>query len=458
METSKLTAEGIIGEAVRIGAKMSGGEFPIEAFPIRIQRIISSLHDCQGYPVDYVAAAILAAIAVGIGNSHLVQVKRNWLESPILYMALIGRPGANKSHPLSFAFQPFIEHDYCQNQEYQKLYAEYERTMSMSKKERMEAGLDEFPQAPVRRRFLVSDITPEGLSLIHAQNPRGLCLWSDELSAWFKNFNRYNNGSEEQFWLSVFNAKPTISDRKSTQSSIFIRRPYISVIGTIQKKILSELAKGERSSNGFIDRILFVMPNLQQKARWNDKELPENIEQEWNGIIGKLIQQEYALNEFGEIEPQILLFTEDAKRRLYEWQHHFSELCDRETNDTIVSIYCKLEIYIIRFCLIIQLARWTCGECDKTCIDLLTVERAIKLTEYFKESALNVQNVLNENTLNSQQQTIVNLLPPSFTTAQAIQIAEQNGMKERTFQRFLNDNIGTLFRKEKHGEYSKINP
>ena len=146
METSKLTAECIIGEAVRIGAKMSGGEFPIEVFPIRIQRIISCLHDCQGYPVDYVAAAILAAIAVGIGNSHLVQVKRNWLESPILYMALIGRPGANKSHPLSFAFQPFIEHDYCQNQEYQKLYAEYERTMSMSKKERMEAGLDEFPQ------------------------------------------------------------------------------------------------------------------------------------------------------------------------------------------------------------------------------------------------------------------------------------------------------------------------
>ena len=270
METSKLTAEGIISEAVRIGAKMSGGEFPIEVFPIRIQRIISSLHDCQGYPVDYVAAAILAAIAVGIGNSHLVQVKRNWLESPILYMALIGRPGANKSHPLSFAFQPFIEHDYCQNQEYQKLYAEYERTMSMSKKERMEAGLDEFPQAPVRKRFLVSDITPEGLSLIHAQNPRGLCLWSDELSAWFKNFNRYNNGSEEQFWLSVFNAKPTISDRKSTQSSIFIRRPYISVIGTIQKKILGELVKGERSSNGFIDRILFVLPKSREVPKWTD--------------------------------------------------------------------------------------------------------------------------------------------------------------------------------------------
>jgi hypothetical protein len=71
---------------------------------------------------------------------------------------------------------------------------------------------------------------------------------------------------------------------------------------------------------------------------------------------------------------------------------------------------------------------------------------------------LSVQNILNENAFNSQQQAIVNLLPPAFTTAKAIQIAEQNGMKERTFQRFLNDNIGTLFRKEKHGEYSKINP
>ena len=200
------------------------------------------------------------------------------------------------------------------------------------------------------------------------------------------------------------------------------------------------------------------MPNLQQKARWNDKELPADIEQEWHTIIEKLIHLECNYNDKGEVEPYILHFDEEARKRLYEWQHRFSELCDREGNDTIVSIYCKLEIYIIRFCLIIQLARWTCGECDKTYIDLLTVERAIRLTEYFKESALGVQRIISDVALNSQQQTIVGQLPCTFTTAQATQIAEQNGMKERTLQRFLNDNIGILFRKEKHGEYSKINP
>ena len=90
-----------------------------------------------------------------------------------------------------------------------------------------------FRRLPCAAAFLISDVTPEGLGLIRAQNKRGLCLWADELSAWFKNFNRYNNGSEGQFWLSVFSAKTTISDRKNAKSSIFIKRPYISVIGTI---------------------------------------------------------------------------------------------------------------------------------------------------------------------------------------------------------------------------------
>ena len=200
------------------------------------------------------------------------------------------------------------------------------------------------------------------------------------------------------------------------------------------------------------------MPNLQQKARWNDKELPEDIEQEWNAIIDKLIQSGVCLNEFGEIEPQILLFTEDAKRRLYEWQHHFLRTVrprdKRHHREYLLQVGNIHHPFLSDY----PISTMDLRRCDKTCIDLLTVERAIKLTEYFKESALSVQNVLNENALNSQQQAIVNLLPPSFTTAQAIQIAEQNGMKERTFQRFLNDNIGTLFRKEKHGEYSKINP
>lgn len=211
-------------------------EFPVEIFPSKIQRIIHEVYECQSYPIDYTVTSILTVIAAGIGNTHLIQMKQGWVESAILFVALVGRPGANKSHPLSFVMKSFVNFDYLQNLEFRKHYAKYEQEISMSKKERLDAGAEDFPQEPIRKRFLVSDITPQGLSYIHAQNKRRLCLWSDELSAWFKNFNRYNNGSEEQCWLSIFSAKTVISDRKNAKRSIFITRPFIPVIVPFRKR------------------------------------------------------------------------------------------------------------------------------------------------------------------------------------------------------------------------------
>lgn len=456
MKEEAIVPEVLLDKAIKLGLSFTGSTFPISIFPSEIRNIIAEVHECQGFPIDYIASAMLVAIAVGIGNTHLAELKRGWQESPILYVALVGRPGTNKSHPLSFAMKPFLDFDYQENKLYERSYAEYDNIMRMSRKERIEGGFPEQPTEPMRKRFLVSDITPEGLSFIHAQNKRGLCLWTDELSAWFKNFNRYNSGSEEQFWLSVFSAKATISDRKGNRSSIFIKRPYISVVGTIQKKILGELSKGERSSNGFIDRILFVMPNLQQKARWSKAELPEDTEKRWGGIIRRLIDLPCAKDEEGEVSPEIIPFEEEAKARLYMWQEEHARLCDTEPNEVLVGVYCKLEIYIIRFCLIIQLARWVCGESEKSAIDLISVERAITLIDYFRDSAQQVQTVMDCTQLTQQQRQFLTELPESFQTAEALLIAERIGIKERAFKDFLSRNIGTLFTKERHGVYRKL--
>ncbi len=456
MSGSVLTPQGILDNVTDFGLRLNGTDFPVSVFPQPIRHIIQELHECQSFPVDYVAASMLTAIAVGIGNTHLVQVKNGWLESAILYMALVGRPGANKSHPLSFAMKPYLTYDYQQSIQFEQDYRRYEELMQMTRRERTEAGLTEYPQEPVRKRFLVSDITPEGLSLIHAQNQRGLCLWADELSAWFKNFNRYNNGSEEQFWLSVFSAKTTISDRKSARSSVFIKRPYISVIGTIQKKVLGELAKGERSCNGFTDRILFVLPSDQQKIRWNDRELSEDIDQQWEEILSRLIHLEFLPPSDGSEPYHILCFLPEARAVLYEYQHKLAEMCDTEPSEVIVGIYCKLETYLIRFCLIIQMMRWACGEATKEAIDAESVEKATLLTEYFRMTALNVQGMMNEESLTTQQLSILYQLPQEFTTAEGLELADREGMKERAFKDFLSRNVGILFKRERHGAYSKL--
>lgn len=409
--------------------------FPVHVLPERLQRIIRELHDSNGFPVDYTAASMMAAISVAVGNSHRVEVKRNWHESTILYIAIVGRPGACKSHPLAFAMRPLVNADWKNNLDYQKKYAEYQQAIAMSRKERFHAGFEQLPKEPKRLRYLVSDVTQEWLSAIHSHNPRGLCLWVDELSAWFKNFTRYNNGSEEQFWLSAFNGSTTMSDRKNSQNSIFIKRPFISVVGTIQKRLLTELANGERAANGFIDRILFAMTESSGKPRWQEDEVGEDLDNAWESILNAILSVECRLDDEGEPMPIIVRFTPAAKRILYEWQHRNAEMCDNEMNDTVVSFFCKLEIYVLRFCLILRLVRWAVSDKEPrpSYIEDDDVAGAIELAEYFRSNALSVLTCISEEKLNELHRTVYEHLTEEFSTADGIRIAERFGMKDRPY-------------------------
>lgn len=116
----------ILDKAINLSVNPTGSGFPISIFPSKIQKIIREVNDCYGFPIDYVGAAMMVAVSVAVGNTHLARMKEGWDESAILYMALIGRPGANKSHPLSFAMRPFVEFDYEQNRIYEKQYLEYQ--------------------------------------------------------------------------------------------------------------------------------------------------------------------------------------------------------------------------------------------------------------------------------------------------------------------------------------------
>lgn len=452
-----ITPDSVIS-ALMNHAKTSDSDFPVHVFPAKMQRIILELNTTCGFPIDYTASAMLAAISVAIGNTHRVEVKRNWQESAIVYIAIVGRPGDCKSHPLTFVMRPLVNTDWKNNQEFQKKHCEYQQAIAMSRKERISAGLEEFPKEPKRLRYLVSDVTQEGLSAIHSHNPRGLCLWVDELSAWFKNFTRYNTGSEEQFWLSAFNGSTTMSDRKNCQNFIFIKRPFISVVGTIQKRLLTELANGERAANGFIDRILFAMTKNNGKPRWNEDEVRDDLDREWERILNRLLSVECVVNEEKEPIPTVMRFTADAKRRLYEWQHENSALCDNEMSDNVVSFFCKLEIYVLRFCLILRMARWAVSDAEPrpSYIEDEDVTGAIELAEYFRSNALSVLTCISEEKLNELHRTVYEHLTEEFSTADGIRIAERFGMKDHTFKMFLTRNLNTLFRRIRQGWYKKL--
>lgn len=428
--------------------------FPIKVFPKQIQDIIMDLNRYLKFPIDFSGVSILYTTSLSVGNTHKVKIKNGWVESCVIYACLVGKAGTNKSHPLSFAINPVLEKD---KESYQTFLLEKENYLqanSISKKEREEKGLDE-PKPPVLKKFIISDYTPEAVSTIHLNNRRGIGVYIDELAGWFKNFNRYNKGSEQEQWLSNWSGKPIISDRK-TGNPVYIDSPCISVIGTIQNDILEEISKDARDSNGFIDRILFAIPDRLHKEYWTEEEIPQQTIEYYNTIICRLLDLQF---DTTTLESALLTISPTAKSILFDWQRDNTDRINNQSNDKVASMYSKLDVYIIRFSLILQMLRWACGEGGKTVIEEITANNAILLTEYFRTNAEKVHRILSESTpfdrLPKDKQKIYEALPmESFQTNIGIKIAENMGMKERSFKNWLNDN--KLFTKVSYGIYEKV--
>ena len=432
----------------------SKNPFPVDVFPKPIQEIITATNESLKYPIDFIGSSLLYAISVAIGNTHKAELIKGWQESAVLYLSIVGRAGTNKSHPVSFALKPIDERDNLNFIKYEKEKQEFDRVLKLSVKERRDQGLDE-PKRPYLIQHLVTDFTPEALTEVHKVNKRGIGVYADELASWFKNFNRYNKGSEEQFWLSNWSGKPIRINRKTSEPT-FIPLPFISVAGTIQPGVLNELADN-RTENGFLDRLLFVVSDNLKKEYWSEIDLNPQIIDNWNTILSNLLDTAIIQYEDKNPKPEILKFSIEAKRLLFDWQRELTDETNKPENEAIIGICAKIEMYAIRLALCLELTRFACGESNKKVIGLESAQGALKLVEYFKKTALKVQSIISNasplDKLPSDQQALYNALPDTFTTGEGVQLALRKKTAERTFKRLLAKK--ELFDRLKKGVYEK---
>lgn len=146
MGESRITPSGIINDAVSMIGKMNDSSFPIDVFPNKIRNIILNMYEYLAFPIDYTACSMMTAISTCIGNTHILHFKTGWDIKCIIYMALVGRPGANKSHPLKTAFEPLFRFDKEQKEIYNEEYRKYESIMSLSKRNVWNRDLICFPR------------------------------------------------------------------------------------------------------------------------------------------------------------------------------------------------------------------------------------------------------------------------------------------------------------------------
>ena len=417
----------------------SQNEFPISIFPVEIQNLINNLNNTLGFPKDYTAATILVVISIAIGNKIQLHFKDSWIEKSTLYMILVGRTGDVKSPAMRFCLQPLLIADKESYETYIIAKKEYEKLSSDQK-------LKE--PVPVFKQLLLSDSTPEAMIKAHYNNPRGIGLYVDEIASLFKNFGRYNNGSDEEIFLSIWSGNPYTKNRIIGEE-IRIDNTKIDIIGTSQEGIIKDFLKGSILKNGFVDRLLFAIPSKYIDNKWNDNQLESKYSLWYTEFIRNIIS-------YADSTSINLRFNSDAIAYLNNWQNNREKNFDFEYQRGITI---KQENYTLRFSILLHVAKClSCGSRVDDCIGIDIVKSAILLRNYFYANSIRAFELMNSNyyeQLTINQRNLYDLLKDEFTTAEAVKLSIEAGiMQKRSAMRFLNDN--RLFKKIAHGKYEKL--
>ena len=400
--------------------------FPVEVFPDGVRKIIQMAHEFMNFPTDYIGSSLIVAAGAAIGNSIQVQVMGNWVEKPVIYMALVGEPGTNKSAPLEFALRPLEQFDDEEMVKYDRQWTDYEDEMRKTNYCKMMP-----PPPPDYRQIVLNDFTMEGLMQQHLVNPRGMIVYKDELLGLVRNMGRYNYGNDEMTWTSMFNGGSMQNTRKDKRKTK-LKSSCVSICGTIQPGSLNEFSKG-RTENGFVDRWLFAYPQTPKSPKFRTGRPMTELQSQWNKVMRYLLSMEYK-------EGQSPVILDSAAEILYEqW---YNELGERKDLEGVIfkRAATKMEKYVVRLSIVLEAMLAGCEEKSVTAITGWSMKGAISLADYYLACAMKARRSFRVDPLSNLsvlQRRIYSDIPVSFCTKDGIVIAANHGMCERTFKDWL---------------------
>lgn len=360
--------------------------FPIDIFPKSIQTYILECNKTLDSSIDYMGCSMLWLISVIVGNSIQIEVKKGWTETATIWLAVVGKAGLGKTPSIHNIIKPLLMANNKEIKNYIKQSEKFESYDKLSAKEKKD---NEEIQKPTKSQFIANDITIEALVELHQENPNSVGVFKDELAGWFKDMNKYREGSDLEFWLSTWSGK-AISLNRKTAKSAFVDKPLVSVLGGIQPSILNAFYTEDNKDNGFMDRMLLSYPELSIEV-WNDREMDyDTIEWYNNTMIAFYEQIKHKMvkfNEDGDINPQTAIIPKESKK---EWIRVFNEYTQIQNSDDeneyMKSMLPKQKSYLPRFALLLNTLDAFFDESRQTSILEISKEsilKAEKVSKYF---------------------------------------------------------------------------
>lgn len=363
-----------------LGDDVSGGgwvRFPLEEIPSGLRSYIEARAEAIGCDPAMIMLPCLSVLAGAVGSTRAVEViPGSWTEMLSVWSAVIADSGSKKSPALDAALWPVRECQAALACQWREAKDEWE---SLPKKDRPE-------KPPVMKRVRIGDATAEAVARQLSENPRGLILSRDELTAWIGGMSAYkpsqSQGTDFGFWLSLHSGKFDPVDRVGKPDPVFCERPALSLCGTIQPGIFKRDMAGIREENGMLARMLVAAPPTLPR-RWLDKTVHPSA----NEYYVRLVRCLFELEPEVDGTPVILRFSPEARREWEAGYNRHGAMIDREPEGSAMRAHLsKLEAYAVRLAGLLELLEQTA----EPTVSADSVRRSWTMIKWFEQEARRV--------------------------------------------------------------------
>jgi Protein of unknown function (DUF3987) len=274
---------------------------------------------------------LLGNVAGVTGCGVFVEATSSWREPVVLWMGLVGAPSMGKSPTLTETRRLIDKVE----GEARKGDAERRRGIETrieaaklaeeSWRDEVATAADQKKEPPLKpaaadivepfvpTQLVVEDATTESVVDVGRGNPRGVVLWSDEISGWLQNFSRYSGGNDRPFWLARWSAGPATVNRKN-RPAVHVPRLGASVVGGVQPTRLGEICGDD--DDGMASRFLFA---------WPGRPPYKPIHERRGGFDENAFERLQRISALaGNAEPLVLKLDAGAQKLLNEFcaEHH----------------------------------------------------------------------------------------------------------------------------------------
>jgi hypothetical protein len=264
-------------------------QFPVDILPATVSRFIYEVSAANGCDPAGVSIATLVVLATSIGNSRRLRLKRGWVFPAILWGMLIARKGTIKTWSMSPSIKPLDKRQAEYQQQYQVEKADYERKLAeynrLTPAQRRQEPLPDLKE-PILKRIVSREATEQKIVKNCAENPRGFCIFSDELTTLLRGMGQYckdnRGGNAQSMFNSLFNGEGLESERVG--ESRYAPHAFVCIMGGIQPSLASKCFDQEAFESGFASRFIPVAPPMKI-ATWNNQVVSENTEQAYYRLI-----------------------------------------------------------------------------------------------------------------------------------------------------------------------------